>query len=55
MVFTRRRKKPLSTVMREAMFVAEFIGNGYNATQAYAKVYKNTNIKSSSNLGYRLR
>jgi len=55
MAFIRRRKKPVSTVTREALFVAEFIGNGYNATQAYAKVYKNTNIKSSSNLGYRFR
>ncbi len=54
MGFTRRKTAAGIATPQEIMFVAEYLSNGHNATQVYAKVYKNTNLTSACTLGGRI-
>jgi hypothetical protein len=46
MAFTRRNNNAAN--IKEAAFIAEYIQNGYNGTQAYAKVFKVENLNGAA-------
>lgn len=53
MAFVRRTNTAITCTPKELAFVAEYIANRYNLTQAYM-MYKNTNVTSAGALSYRL-